>query len=77
VRGPEGQLAGSGIALLDAVRHLHAIGVPLARALDAATAVPARTCGRPELADLAPGTPADVVVLGDDLTVSRVLVAGR
>jgi N-acetylglucosamine-6-phosphate deacetylase len=77
VRGPEGQLAGSGIALLDAVRHLHGLGVPLEHALHAATAVPARLCGRPELADLAPGTPADVVVLADDLTVSRVLVGGR
>jgi len=76
VHGPEGQLAGSAIALLDAVRHVHALGIPLEAALTAASAIPARIARRPEFGRLAPGERADVVVLDDDLRVVRVLVAG-
>jgi N-acetylglucosamine-6-phosphate deacetylase len=76
VRGPEGQLAGSVLTLLDAVRNLHALGVPLEEALTAASAVPARIAGRPDLGRLAPDAPADVVVLDDNLEIVRVLVQG-
>jgi N-acetylglucosamine-6-phosphate deacetylase len=77
VRGPEGQLAGSAQPLIEGVRRLHALGVPLAAAVDAATAVPARIARRPDLGRLAVGAPADVVVLGDGLEVLRVVVEGR
>ena len=76
VRGPEGQLAGSVLTMIDAVRNVHALGVPLADALTAASAVPARIAGRPDLGRLVPGAPADVVVLDDDLQIVRVLVRG-
>ena len=76
VRGPEGQLAGSVLTMIDAVRNLHGLGVPLAEALTAAATVPARIAGRPDLGRLAPGAPADVVVLDDNLEILRVLVAG-
>ena len=76
VRGPEGQLAGSVLTMIDAVRNLHALGVPLEEALTAAAAVPARIAGRPDLGRLAPGAPADVVVLDDNLEIVRVLVGG-
>jgi N-acetylglucosamine-6-phosphate deacetylase len=76
VRGPEGQLAGSVLTMIDAVRNLHALGIPLAEALDAAAAVPARIARRPDLGRLAPGAPADVVVLDDSLEIVRVLVNG-
>lgn len=76
VRGPEGQLAGSVLTMIDAVRNLHGLGVPLEEALTAAAAVPARIAGRPDLGRLAPGAPADVVVLDDDLEIHRVLRAG-
>ncbi len=76
VRGPEGQLAGSVLTMIDAVRNLHGLGVPLEEALTAASAVPARVAGRPDLGRLVPGAAADVVVLGDDLEILRVLVAG-
>ena len=46
VRGPEGQLAGSVLTMIDAVRNVHALGVPLEEALTAATAVPAGIAGR-------------------------------
>ena len=76
MRGPEGQLAGSVLTMIDAVRNLHGLGVPLEEALTAAAAVPARIAGRPDLGRLVPGAPADVVVLDDDLEIVRVLVAG-
>ena len=47
VRGPDGVLAGSVLTMIEAVRNLHALGVPLADAVDAATAVPARVLGLP------------------------------
>ncbi len=76
VRGPEGQLAGSVLTMIDAVRNVHALGVPLAEALTAATAVPARIAGRADLGRLAPGAPADVVVRDDPLEIVRVLRRG-
>ena len=77
VRGPEGQLAGSVLTMIDAVRNVHALGIPLEEALTAAAAVPARIAGRPDLGRLAPGAPADVVVLDDNLEIVRVLRGGR
>ena len=63
--------------MIDAVRNLHGLGVPLEAALRAASEVPARVARRPELGRLAPGAPADIVVLDDRLDVVRVLVEGR
>lgn len=62
--------------LVDAVRNLHALGVPLHAALDAASGVPARLVGRADLGTLRPGAVADVVVLDDALTVRGTFVAG-
>ena len=76
VRDAEGRLAGSALTMDAAVRRLHALGAPLEEALAAASAVPAALAGRPELGALAPGAPADVVVLDDRLEVVRTLVAG-
>jgi N-acetylglucosamine-6-phosphate deacetylase len=75
-RGPDGVLAGSSLTMIEAVRNLHALGVPLSSALNAASAVPARVIGEPA-AGLVPGAPADVVVVDDNLVVERVLVGGR
>ena len=77
VRGPEGQLAGSALTMIEAVRNLHGLGVKLEAALRAASEVPARIAGRPDLGRLAPGAPADVVVLDDRLEIRQVLVDGR
>lgn len=76
VRGPDGQLAGSALTMIAAVRNLHELGAPLELALGAATAVPARIARRPELGSIAPGCPADIVVLDDRLEIQRVLVGG-
>ena len=70
-------LAGSSLTLLDGVRHLHALGVSLPEAVAAGTAVPARVARRSDLGSLAPGAPADVVVLDDSLEIRTVLVGGE
>jgi N-acetylglucosamine-6-phosphate deacetylase len=74
VRGEDGMLAGSALTMIDAVRNLHSLGAPLEQALDAASAVPARIAGRADLGTLAPGSPADVVVLDDRLEVRHALL---
>jgi N-acetylglucosamine-6-phosphate deacetylase len=62
--------------MIDAVRNLVALGASVEAALAAATEVPARIAGTPELGTLAPGSVADVVVLDDSLEIVRVLVRG-
>jgi N-acetylglucosamine-6-phosphate deacetylase len=76
-RNAEHVLAGSTVCMIDAVRNLVALGASAEAALSAATALPARIAGRPELGTLAPGTIADVVVLDDSLEIRRVLVHGE
>jgi N-acetylglucosamine-6-phosphate deacetylase len=77
VRGPDGVLAGSVLTMIEAVRNLHALGVPIGDAVEAASTTPARVLGDPELGRLDVGLPADVVVLNDRIEIERVLVAGE
>ncbi len=70
-------LAGSTVPMIEAVRNLVALGAPVAAALAAATEVPARIAGHPELGTLQPGARADVVVLDESLEIVRVLVGGE
>ena len=72
----DGALAGSSLTMIQAVRNLVSLGVPLAHALDAATAVPARVIGLADSGGLVSGAPADIVVLDDNLGIDRVLVGG-
>ena len=76
-RRPDGVLAGSVLTMIEAVRNLHAFGVPLVDAVAAATSVPARAARRPELGVLRQGGEADLVVLDDRLELTLVLRAGR
>ena len=76
-RSSQDVLAGSVLTMLQAVRNLHVLGVPLADALSAATAVPARVVGELEVGRIERGVRADVVVLDDNLEVDRVLVGGE
>ena len=73
----DGTLAGTVLTMIDAVRHLHALGVPFEAAVGAATEVPARFLGRPDVGVLEPGGAADVVVLDDRLEIVSVLCAGE
>jgi N-acetylglucosamine-6-phosphate deacetylase len=76
-RTPEGVLAGGAQPLMDGVRRLHELGATLEEAIGAASEVPARLLGLTDVGRLAPGPPADVVVLDDRLEVERVLVGGK
>jgi N-acetylglucosamine-6-phosphate deacetylase len=73
----DGVFAGTVLTMVEAVRNLHALGVPFEGAVDAATRVPARIVGRPDLGRLEPGARADVVVLDDRLEIARVLAGGE
>ena len=77
VRGPDGVLAGSVLTMIEAVRNLHTLGVPLEEAVSAATCVPASALGLEDVGRLDVGCPADVVVLTDRLEIERVLVGGE
>ena len=77
VRGPNGVLAGSVLTMIDAVRNLHALGVGLADAVGAATAVPAAVLGLPTIGRLDVDLPADIVVLNDGLEIESVFVGGE
>jgi N-acetylglucosamine-6-phosphate deacetylase len=76
VRNAAGSLAGSTLTMPAAIRNLHALGVPLAAALRAATEAPAAMARRPDLGRLEPGAPADLIVLDDSLELDQVLLAG-
>jgi N-acetylglucosamine-6-phosphate deacetylase len=75
-RLPDGTLAGSVVTMDRAVRELVALGASVPEAIAAATTAPARLLARDDLDVLAPGGPADVAVLDDNLHVVRTLVAG-
>jgi N-acetylglucosamine-6-phosphate deacetylase len=76
VRRDDGVLAGSVLTMIEAVRNLHALGVPLEDALHAATRVPAQVVGA-DAGRIAIGAAADIVVLSEELEVERVLVGGE
>ena len=76
-RLPDGTFAGSVLTMDGAVRELVGLGVAQADALRAASEVPARLLGRPDLGVLAPGGVGDVVVLDDRLEVIATYVGGR
>ena len=73
VRLADGTLAGSTCPMDGALRNLVGLGVPLGETVAAMTRAPARLLGRTDVGRLAPGLRADVVVLGEDLAVERVL----
>lgn len=78
-RTAAGHLAGSTLTMDRALRHvMHAAGLSLQEALPMATAVPAEALGMAEKKGvLAAGADADVVLLEQDLTVRRTMVAGK
>jgi N-acetylglucosamine-6-phosphate deacetylase len=72
----DGTLAGTALTMINAVRNLHRLGVPLEQVIDAVTRIPARFLGRRDIGVLEPGGPADVVVLDDRLEIVNVWCAG-
>lgn len=76
VRLEDGTLAGSVLAMDQAVRNLVAAGATIAEAVHAAARAPALLADRPDLGRLHEGAPADIAVLDDALRVERTLVGG-
>jgi N-acetylglucosamine-6-phosphate deacetylase len=76
-RGLDDVLAGSALTMIEAVRNLNGLGIPLGEAVAAATQVPARILAQPGLGRLAVGLPADLVVLDDNLEIERVWLGGE
>ena len=74
---PDGTLAGSALRMDLAVANAVAVGLGLAEAVAAATRIPADLIGRPDLGRLAPGAPADLVWLGDDLRAQATWIGGE
>jgi len=77
VRRADGTIAGSAAKLLDGVRHVAALGAALGDVLAAVTERPAALLGREDVGQIRLGACADLVVLGDDLQLHEVLLAGR
>jgi N-acetylglucosamine-6-phosphate deacetylase len=73
----DGVFAGTVLTMIDAVRNLHALGIPFEEAIGAATSVPARILGRHDLGALEPGGRADLVVLDDRLEIVCVHCGGK
>lgn len=73
----DGAIAGSTLTQDEALRRVVSAGVPLAHAVSALTATPARAIGRADLGTLAIGARADAVLLDGDLDVRRVWVDGE
>jgi N-acetylglucosamine-6-phosphate deacetylase len=73
----DGVFAGTVLTMIDAVRNLHALGIPFEDAIGAATSVPARILDRTDLGVLQAGSAADLVVLDDRLEILRVLCGGE
>jgi N-acetylglucosamine-6-phosphate deacetylase len=69
-----GTLAGSVLAMDQAVRNLIDLGIDPVAAIAAATTGPASLIGR--TASLAPGNPADLVVLDEAFVVTTTLISG-
>jgi N-acetylglucosamine-6-phosphate deacetylase len=74
---PDGTLAGSALRMDLAVANAVAVGLGLAEAVAAASRIPADLIGRPDLGRLAPGAPADLAWLGDDLRTRATWVRGN
>ena len=77
VRTPDGVLAGSALALDQAVRNLvEFTGCTATEALGAATSVPADVLGRDDIGRITVGARGDLVVFDEQLCLRRTLVAG-
>jgi len=72
----DGTIAGSTITLAEAVANLCAAGMPVAKAVAAATTTPARLLRRRDIGRIGRGARADLVVLDRAGVVQRVMLGG-
>jgi len=76
-RRADGTLVGTTITLLEAIRDVCEVGIPLEAAVNAATRTPAKLFPSTEIGLLRPGARADIVVLDDSLVIRTVLREGQ
>ena len=76
IRLDEGTLAGSALTMDQALRNLHAIGLPLAEAARRLSTIPADWLGMADIGRIRQGSRADFVVLDEALAVREVRVGG-
>lgn len=72
----DGTLAGSSVDLLEEIRRAVSFGVPIHKAIYAATTAPAKAIGL-NVGSLEPSAPADAVILDKTFNILDVLVAGK
>ncbi len=72
-----GTIMGSASSVLDGVRNLVKIGIPLASAVRMASTNPARTTGMTDRGSIAIGKRADLAILDCDLSVISTIVNGK
>ncbi len=72
-----GTIMGSASSVLDGVRNLVKMGIPLASAVRMGSTNPARTTGLTDRGSIALGKRADMVLLNEDITVNSTIVNGK
>ena len=74
----DGRIAGSTISVLMGVRNLvNVLGITLENALRLGTHNPAQAIGAYDLGKIAVGAPADILMIGQDLTLQRTYIRGK
>ena len=74
----DGTIAGSSICLIDGVRNLVSIGIPLEEVCKMASRNPAKTIGAYDrIGSIAPGKQADFVILDKQLAIKHVILRGN
>ena len=74
---PNGTLSGSNLSMLDAVRNcVRNAGIPLEEALRMASTYPARLIKSSNYGIIAPGSPANLIVLTKNLDLKHVIIGG-
>ena len=75
-RGPDGTLRGGHASMAELIANVARLGIPLATAVQAAASTPARLLGLDDRGAIEFGRRADLVVLGPELEVEAVYIAG-
>ncbi len=73
----DGALAGSTSTLYDMVRSVHAMGIPIEKAIKMASYTPAKSVGEKDIGILEPGKRADFVILDKDWSVLQTVRNGQ
>ena len=74
----DGTIAGSSICLIDGVRNMVSIGIPLEEVCKMASRNPAKTIGvYDRIGSIAPGKQADLVILDNQLNIKHVILRGN